>query len=124
MSRGGRRHISDALRQVLSSIIYVIFILHQKCYLLLPYFRMPHPLNFTQSMNAIDCFCMLVYTVYNRFNGYSQCTVSYAPFYVCNERSAMTSIKHFKVKVKSIFFPASPIFPIERNIFSCCFYVG
>ena len=40
----------------------------------------------------IDCFCMLVYTMYNRFNGYLQCTVSYAPFYVCNERSAMTSI--------------------------------
>ena len=46
----------------------------------------------------IDCFCMLVYTMYNRFNGYLQCIVSYAPFYVCNERSAMTSMKYFKVK--------------------------
>ena len=79
-------------------ILYVMFILHQKCYLLLPCFRMSHFLYFTQSLNAIDCFCMLVYTMYNRFNGYSQCTVSYAPFYVCNERSAMTSIKYFKVQ--------------------------
>ena len=38
--------------------------------------------------------------MYNRFNGYSQCNVSYAPFYVCNESSAMTSIKYFKVKAK------------------------
>ena len=41
---------------------------------------------------------MLIYTMNSRFDGYSQCTVSYAPFYVCNERSAMTSIKYFKIK--------------------------
>ena len=62
-------------------------------------FRMSQPLNFTQSINAIDCLCMLVYTMYNRFNGYSQCAVSYTRLYVCNERSAITSIKYFKVKV-------------------------
>ena len=74
-------------------ILYVIFILHQKSYLLMPYFRMPYPLHFTHRL-----FCMLVYTMYNRFNGYLQCTVSYAPCYVCIERSAMTSIKYFKVQ--------------------------
>ena len=66
----------------------------------------------------IDCFCMLVYTMYNRFNGYLQCTVSYAPFYVCNERSAMTSIKYFKVKVKvlpRIALPVQSQYTVLRN---------
>ena len=57
----------------------------------------------------IDCFCMLVYTMYNHFNGYLQCTVSYAPFYVCNDMSAMTSIKYFKVKGKPLEGTTRPV---------------
>ena len=51
------------------------------------------PLVLRHSISQVTSFMQLRNVV-----GYSQCIVSYAPFYVCNERSAMTSIKDFKVK--------------------------
>ena len=83
-------------------ILSVIFILQHKSYLLLPYFRISHSLNFTQSIKVIDCFCMLIYTMHNRFNEYSLCTVSYVPFYVSDERSEMTSIKIIRIQRQTI----------------------
>ena len=68
----------------------------------------------------IVCFCMLLCIMYNRFNGYLQCTVSYAPFYVCNERSAMTSIKYFKVKVKVLILNFGEALAASNNIVCWC----